>query len=157
MTYLRDARAEDGECLSRIVEESRAYDGVYKVQIKGVKFSPHYIDSNHVRVAEDDHKKVIAFYSVIVPGTSPHRKGAELDFMFVENRSQGRGLGTALFRDLNTWAAEKQIESITIVSHPPSSEFYEKMGALQTGRLPPSGRVTWWRPIMTFTVAATRD
>ena len=45
-------------------------------------------------------------------------------------------------------ARSQGISSVLIVSHPPSAGFYERMGAVREGTKPPSGRVTWARPIL---------
>jgi GNAT superfamily N-acetyltransferase len=45
---------------------------------------------------------------------------AELDYLFVADGQQGRGIGRALMADAVALAAELDVERIHIVSHPPS-------------------------------------
>jgi hypothetical protein len=45
-------------------------------------------------------------------------------------------------------AARLGIASVRIVSHPPAVGFYERMGASRVGVRPPSGRITWCRPVL---------
>jgi hypothetical protein len=53
---------------------------------------------------------------------------------------------------LKSFASFLQFEAIKIVSHPPALGFYWRIGAEQEGFVPPSGRVTWERPLLKLRV-----
>jgi GNAT superfamily N-acetyltransferase len=89
---------------------------------------------------------ILGFYSLIVEGEP------ELDLMFVADAAQGTGLGKILFDHMRETARTHAVASILIVSHPSSVGFYERMGAIREGMKPPSGRVTWERPVLRLAV-----
>jgi GNAT superfamily N-acetyltransferase len=86
--------------------------------------------------------EILGFYSLIV-GDEP-----EIDLMFVSDAAQGKGAGRALFEHMRAIARDEGIHSVLIVSHPPSVGFYERMGAVRIGEKPPSGRISWSRPVL---------
>jgi len=76
---------------------------------------------------------------------------AELDFMFVADDRQGRGIGRTLMADIVAVSEGLGVERIHVVSHPPAEAFYRSVGAVRVGEVPPAGRITWSPP-----AAATR-
>lgn len=131
--------------MNRLMQASRAYEGEYRRILDGYAVTPEQIARDHVVLAEGD-GHVLGFYSLITDGEP------ELDLMFVADAAQGMGLGARLFRHMRAQAARLGIGSVRIVSHPPAAGFYERMGAVQVGIKPPSGRVTWERPILALPV-----
>ncbi len=127
--------------MNRLMHASRAYAGVYRRILDGYALTPEQIARDHVVVADRD-GHVLGFYSLIT-GSKP-----ELDLMFVADDAQGTGMGACLLRHMGKEAERLGIVSVRIVSHPPSAGFYERMGAIRIGTKPPSGRVTWERPIL---------
>ncbi|HXV94178.1 MAG TPA: GNAT family N-acetyltransferase [Pseudonocardia sp.] len=148
---IRDAVAGDGPALTTLVRTSRAYDGRYRVLVAGQTIDDAYVRAHPVRVAAHGARPV-GFASLLVPGRGG-AGDAELDFMFVADGEQGTGLGRLLSEDLRRHAAERGIRRIHIVAHPPAEAFYRRIGATRVGAVPPSGRVTWSRPLLVLPVA----
>lgn len=73
---------------------------------------------------------------------------AELDLLFVADRAQSAGHGQRLFRHMQALAARRGYRQVRIVSHPPATGFYLRMGARRTGVCPAAGKVSWERPIL---------
>jgi N-acetylglutamate synthase-like GNAT family acetyltransferase len=144
---LRRASVADLPAINRLMQASRAYDGEYRRILEGYRIAQDQIDRDHAVVAERD-EQILGFYSLVTSGTP------ELDLMFVADAAQGMNLGAMLFDDMRRAAARYGIESVTIVSHPPSVGFYERMGAVRVGTKAPSGKVTWERPVLTLAIPA---
>jgi len=124
----------------------RAYQGAYGVILENYALGDTQLHRDQIFLAEADGGEILGFYSLIVEGTP------ELDLMFVADAAQGTGLGKILFDHMRETARAHRITSVLIVSHPPSVGFYERMGAVRQGMKPPSGRVTWERPILRLAV-----
>jgi N-acetylglutamate synthase-like GNAT family acetyltransferase len=142
---IRNATAADALALTTMVRTSAAYDGAYRVMVANQTIDAAYLTSNPVRVAHGPDGQLLGFYGLLIPGMGSAGEG-ELDFMFVANDSQRRGVGRALIHDLRVLAGQLQLARVRIVSHPPAEGFYQAMGARRVGTLPPSGRVAWSRP-----------
>jgi len=123
----------------------RVYQGAYGVILEGYALGEAQLHRDQIFLAEAD-GEILGFYSLIVEGEP------ELDLMFVADAAQGTGLGKILFDHMRETARSQGISSVLIVSHPPSVGFYERMGAVHEGTKPPSGRVTWERPILRLAV-----
>ncbi|PKW18455.1 GNAT family N-acetyltransferase [Saccharopolyspora spinosa] len=74
-----------------------------------------------VRVARDGSRQV-GFYLLMIPGCGTDGEG-ELDYLFVGNDQQGRGLGGLLIDDLCERSAERGLRRLHVVSYPPSEPF----------------------------------
>lgn len=120
----------------------RAYQGAYGAILDGYSLGEMQLHRDRIFLAESEAGEILGFYSLITEGEP------ELDLMFVADAAQGTGLGKILFDHMRETARARGIASVVIVSHPPSVGFYERMGAARTGTKPPSGRVTWERPIL---------
>jgi GNAT superfamily N-acetyltransferase len=142
---IRDAWSTDGPVLTRMVRGSAAYDGEYRVIVAPLLIDDAYLASNPTRVCVDDQGTIVGFASLLVPGRGVAGE-AELDYMFVADDQQGRGIGRLLFDDIVAISRELGVGRIHIVSHPPSEGFYLSVGAQRVGEIPPAGRVTWSRP-----------
>lgn len=141
---IRPADGDEAELLTTMVRTSAAYEGEYRVMVATQTLDRAYLDANIVRVAHQD-DMIAGFYSLLIPGCGDPGEG-ELDFMFVEDDLQGRGIGRALFDDMRSAAVDLGLSRVHIVSHPPSEPFYRKCGAYPVGTYPPKGRITWPRP-----------
>jgi GNAT superfamily N-acetyltransferase len=152
----RDARSPDGPELTRMVRGSGAYDGEYRVMVAPQLIDDTYLAANPTRVCVDDQGTIVGFASLLVPGRGVEGE-AELDFMFVADGRQGRGIGRALMDDVVAVGRNMGVERLHIVSHPPSEGFYRSVGAVRVGEIPPAGRITWSRPLLRLDigVAAT--
>jgi predicted N-acetyltransferase YhbS len=153
---IRDAQPADAPALTQIVRSSGAYDGTYRVMVASQLIDPNYLARNPTRVCVDDRDAIVGFASLLVPGRGVAGE-AELDFMFVADDRQGRGVGRALMADIVAGSRGLGTERIHIVSHPPAEEFYRSVGAVRVGEIPPAGRITWSRPLLRIDIATTRS
>lgn len=149
---IRDAQAADAPVLTEIVRTSDAYDGTYRVMVASLSVDAAYLAANPTRVCVDGEGAIVGFASLLVPGRGVAGE-AELDYMFVADDQQGRGVGRALIADVVAVATGLGVERIHIVSHPPSEGFYRSVGAERVGEIPPVGRVTWPRPHLLLDIA----
>ena len=123
----------------------RAYRGAYGAILENYALGEAQLHRNLIFLAEAG-SEVLGFYSLITSDEP------ELDLMFVADAAQGTGLGRILFEHMRETARSHGIASVLIVSHPPSVGFYERLGAVRVGMKPPSGRVTWERPVLRLAV-----
>jgi len=142
---VRRATITDLPRLNALMKSVRAYQGAYGAILEGYALDDAQLHRDLVFLAEAD-GEILGFYSLIVAGEP------ELDLMFVADAAQGTGLGKILFAHMRETARSHGIASVLIVSHPPSVGFYERMGAVRDGVKPPSGRVTWERPVLRLAV-----
>jgi GNAT superfamily N-acetyltransferase len=149
---IRDAQAADAPALTRLVRNSGAYDGTYRVMVAAQLIDAAYLAANPTRVSVDDREAIVGFASLLVPGRGVAGE-AELDFMFVADDRQGRGIGRALMADAVAVAKGMGIGRIHIVSHPPAEPFYRSVGAERVGEVPPAGRITWSRPLLLLDIS----
>lgn len=147
---VRPATGTDCVVLTAMVRDSAAYSGRYRVMVANQTIDERYVLAHPVRVAVAG-SEIVGFYSLLVPGCGGDGEG-ELDFMFVANGYQRRGIGRLLFDDLRRTAAHLRLRRIHIVSHPPAEAFYRAQGARLLGVEPPAGRVTWSRPHLIMSV-----
>jgi N-acetylglutamate synthase-like GNAT family acetyltransferase len=145
---IRRANASDADTLTALTHASGAYAGPYRAILDGYAITPAQVDRDEIHLAVDADDNVLGYYSLtLAPGRS-----AELDLLFVDDATQGRGLGALLFAHMRQHAATLGIPRVRIVSHPPSEAFYLRMGAVRVGEQPPCGRVTWSRPVLELVV-----
>jgi GNAT superfamily N-acetyltransferase len=149
---IRDAQAADAPALTRLVRNSGAYDGTYRVMVAAQLIDAAYLAANPTRVSVDDREAIVGFASLLVPGRGVAGE-AELDFMFVADDRQGRGIGRALMADAVAVARGMGVGRIHIVSHPPAEPFYRSVGAERVGEVPPAGRITWSRPLLCLDIS----
>jgi len=142
---IRRATGADLPRLNALMKSVRAYQGAYGVILEDYALGDVQLERDQVFLAEAG-GDILGFYSLIVEGEP------ELDLMFVADTAQGTGLGKILFDHMRETARTHAAASVLIVSHPPSVGFYERMGAVRQGMKPPSGRVTWERPILHLAV-----
>ncbi|MFI5633222.1 GNAT family N-acetyltransferase [Streptomyces sp. NPDC051664] len=144
---IRRATARDAKRLTRLVRNSRAYEGPYAPMVAGYRVGPDYIETHRVFVAaHSGTDRLLGFYSLVLDP-------AELDLMFVADDAQGLGIGRLLIAHLRGEAQLAGLTDVRIVSHPPAEGFYRSVGALRTGTAaanPPA--VMWDRPELTLPV-----
>lgn len=145
---IRRATARDAKRLTRLVRNSRAYEGPYAPMVAGYRVGPDYIETHRVFVAvHSGTDRLLGFYSLVL-------EPAELDLMFVADDAQGLGIGRLMIAHLRSEAQLAGLTGVRIVSHPPAEGFYRSVGALRTGTAaanPPA--VMWDRPELTLPVA----
>ncbi|MFI2367778.1 GNAT family N-acetyltransferase [Streptomyces sp. NPDC018833] len=134
------AAARDTRRLTRLVRNSRAYEGHYAAMVAGYRVGPDYVETHEVYLATGDDDRLLGFYALVL---SP----PELDLMFVADNAQGLGIGRCLIAHMKDRAREAGVEAVRVVSHPPAEGFYLSVGAHRTGTVqaaPPA--VLWDRP-----------
>jgi GNAT superfamily N-acetyltransferase len=137
---IRRATARDTKRLTRLVHNSRAYEGPYAPMIAGYRVGPDYIETHQVFLAADEDERLLGFYALIL---SP----PELDLMFVADSVQGLGIGRLLVEHMIGEARGAGLSAVRVVSHPPAEGFYLSVGAQRIGTVranPPA--VMWDRP-----------
>lgn len=139
---IRRATSEDAPTLTSLVRNSSAYSGEYKSIVESLAISSEQILEDSVHVCESE-GRVVGFYSLIVGA-----EVAELDYMFVADEAQGKGVGRRLFEHMQRTARQAGCVGVLIISHPPTEPFYAKMGVVGIGAEPPKGRIFWERPRM---------
>jgi GNAT superfamily N-acetyltransferase len=144
---LRDARPVDCPALTTIVRTSSAYAGPYRVMVAPLAIDVAYLAANPTRVCADDQDVAVGFASLLLPGRGDAGE-AGLDYMFVDDRWQRRGIGRALLADVVAIGERLGVRRIHIVSHPPAEPFYLSVGAVHVGEVAPAGRITWTRPLL---------
>ncbi|MEU8780665.1 GNAT family N-acetyltransferase [Streptomyces sp. NPDC048637] len=154
---IRRAEGRDAGRLTRLVRNSRAYEGRYSSMVEGYRVGPDYIEAHRVFVAVEDGaggagpgereaERVLGFYALMV-------EPAELDLMFVADQAQGYGIGRRLVAHLRDEARRAGLDSVRVVAHPPAEGFYRSMGARPVGTVPANPpAVMWDRPEFAFPV-----
>ncbi|WP_327321547.1 GNAT family N-acetyltransferase [Streptomyces sp. NBC_01210] len=147
VVLIRRATARDAKRLTRLVRNSRAYEGPYAPMIAGYRVGPDYIETHRVFLAVGNDERVLGFYALVL---SP----PELDLMFVADAAQGLGIGRQLIEHMVGEARSAGLSSVRIVSHPPAEGFYRSVGANRIGTVsanPPA--VMWDRPEMVLPIS----
>jgi GNAT superfamily N-acetyltransferase len=129
MTVLvRTARPGESESLSALCVRSKAhwgYDAAFMAKSAvALSVSEADIVAGRVLVAVDDGGRTIGVASV-----APEGETADLDLMFVDPPSIGRGAGRVLFEAAATLARRLDARRLTILADPNAAAFYERMGA----------------------------
>ena len=138
---IRRARPADLPAVDAVMRGVSAYHGDYAPMLDGYALKPEQFDEDLVFLAEDA-GRVLGFYSLVTTGEP------ELDLMFVDESTQGTGLGARLFRHMADQARALGLDAVKIIANPPAEGFYRRMGAERIGTRRPKGRVTWTQPIL---------
>ncbi|RIQ32492.1 GNAT family N-acetyltransferase [Jiangella rhizosphaerae] len=139
------ATVAETEVLTTMVRTSGAYTGDYRVMVANQTIDAAYIARHVTRVAHGPDGELLGFATLQVPGRGGPGEG-EVDFMFVADDAQGRGIGRLLMDDLRAEAAKRGLHRLHVVSHPPSAGFYRSCGFRDVGVIEPYGRIGWSRP-----------
>ena len=142
---IRRASAADAPALNAIVHGSASHKGEYAPMLDGYEITAEQIARDEIWLAEEG-GETAGFYSLML-GATP-----ELDLLFVADSAHGRGLGRLLMDHMRGVASAHGVAAVKIVSHPPSADFYRRIGALDVGYAYPMGRVTWVRPILSLPI-----
>jgi GNAT superfamily N-acetyltransferase len=148
---IRDARAADAPALTAMVRRSGAYAGEYRVMVAPLVVDAAYLQANPTRVGVDGDGVVVGFAALLLPGRGAPGE-AELDYLFVADDRQGHGIGRRLLADAVRMCRQRGVGPMHVVSHPPAEGFYRAMGAVRVGDVPPTGRITWSRPLLRLDV-----
>ena len=130
---IRDARPAEAAALASLQRRSSDAWEEYRAQLAanpGVIGPPHQaIAEGRVRVAVDASQRRLGFSVVL----APERGRVELDDLFVEPDSMGRGVGRLLVADVVSRAAAAQATCIEVTANPNVVGFYERLDFRVTG------------------------
>ncbi|WP_410571509.1 GNAT family N-acetyltransferase [Amycolatopsis sp. cmx-4-61] len=137
------ATPDQAGALTALMHASSAYQGDYASILDGYAVTPEYVEANPAHTATRG-GEVLGFYALV---------GAELDLLFVADAAQGLGIGARLIAHMLAEARGRGLASVRVVSHPPASAFYLRMGARRTGTVPAKPpKIRWDRPEFRFDV-----
>jgi len=134
---VRQANTDEADILTKISFASKGYWGYpkefYDIWSDELTINSDYIQKNDVFVIENE-DSILGYYSIVelrdnieISGVRIS-KGFWLEHMFVEPKSIGKGLGTAMFHHLRKRCRSRGILELGILADPHSKGFYEKMG-----------------------------
>jgi GNAT superfamily N-acetyltransferase len=141
-------RANSGDCaaLTALMLRSSAYQGRYRKMIENYPVTPAMVAAGEVWVAQVG-DELAGFYRLDLDR-------ADLDLMFVDDKVRGTGIGRAIFDHMKSFAAASGLREVQIVAHPPSVEFYRRMGAVDVGVIRAKRSDRWDRPVLRLTISA---
>jgi GNAT superfamily N-acetyltransferase len=132
---VRDARATDGEVLSRLAMRSKAHWGYpdeFLAACRGeLTYDERYLAAHRVFIVEVG-GRVAGFCTL----ESLDDDRVELGGLFVEPGFIGTGLGRALMRHALAAARAAGARIMVIHGDPNARPFYEASGAVEVGRVP---------------------
>ena len=149
--HVRPAASHDLVPMTAIVRTSNAYHDEYHLHVEHVSFDEKYLSEKVVYVAEKQNT-VVGFYSIDKISTSIESEhAAELDFLFVENAHQRKGIGKTLLRHSLATAFDRfRADRMIVVAHPPSRRFYEDAGGTFLCDIAPRDTARWVRACYEF-------
>ncbi|WP_343563029.1 GNAT family N-acetyltransferase [Kiloniella sp. b19] len=131
---IRDARADDLREASALCLRSKAHWGYDQVFIdacvEALTLSPEVLEEAVVRVAVDGNGQIIGVCQVLGDADE-----CWLDKLFIAPEAMGSGLGRKLFDECVRIARTLQARELVIASDPYAQPFYEKMGAVEEGKI----------------------
>jgi N-acetylglutamate synthase-like GNAT family acetyltransferase len=137
---IRPARLDESDLLSHIRFRARSYWDYpretlnYWLESGELSISPEEIEVNPTYVAEDEEGEVMGFYSIRIFGSE-----CEIKCLCVLPEFLGAGLRSTLFFHACEIAESAGAISMTVLSDPFSSSFYEEMGAERTDEVSSPG------------------
>ena len=137
---IRPARTTDAPRLSALARAAKRHWGYPDEWLRlwdpELTVTADTIRRQHVFCAEEG-DSIVGFYAVSAAGPA-----AELEHMWIEPRSFGRGIGSRLLAHALDQAATRGIRSLRIASDPNAEGFYVRRGARRIGTVPstPEGR-----------------
>lgn len=137
---IRSARATDAPRLTAIAFAAKGHWGYPEAWLRlwehELTVTADDIQRHEVFLAEEE-GAVVGFYAV-----SGDARAGELEHMWVDPDSIGRGIGSRLFAHALESAAARGVRHLRIASDPNAEAFYLGMGARRIGSVPstPEGR-----------------
>ncbi|HXD70265.1 MAG TPA: GNAT family N-acetyltransferase [Gaiellales bacterium] len=132
---IRDARPAEADALALLQRRSSDVWEEYRAQLAAnpgaIEPQQQAIAEGRVRVAVDASQRRLGFSVVL----APERGRVELDDLFVEPDSMGRGVGRLLVADVVSRAAAVQATCIEVTANPNALGFYERVGFRVTGEV----------------------
>jgi L-amino acid N-acyltransferase len=146
---IRLVRAEDTEALRTIYNEAvRNTTATLETQERDFTTQHHWLNQHNGEpypcfVAEDRDGMVIGWASLSAYNPKPGYRGTAENSVYVDTRSQGRGVGEALLQTLIDDAPSRSIQTIIALitsENLPSIRLHEKLGFRTVGTLERVGR-----------------
>lgn len=144
---IRRARPEECGALTEITFAAKAYwqypKQYYTIWRDQLTITGHYIEENHVYLAERDNA-IIGYFSVIdvrgdfCSGPVVVEKGYWLEHIFIRPGEMYKGVGSVLMEQVRQLCREQGAAFFRLFCDPYSQGFYEKHGAVLVGEVPSS-------------------
>jgi GNAT superfamily N-acetyltransferase len=151
---VRRATPDEAPALSELALRSKAlwgYDPAFLEACRApLTLAPTYIATQPVYVLEN-HGRTMGFYGL--SGAAPR---LTLEFLYVEPRATGLGMGRQLFAHALTTARSAGAHELLIAADPFAEGFYRAMGATRIGQVPSEAIPDRWLPLMRLELARTR-
>ncbi|MCG3040040.1 GNAT family N-acetyltransferase [Streptomyces sp. S1A] len=130
---IRRAAGQDADALTGLMHASRAYRrGMYVTALAGYRITADYIVRRQVFAAVDSTGQVVGFYAYAFG----FPQVVELQWLFVADALQGRGIGTRLIRHALARARAAGYAGVGVIAHPPAEGFFARLGGARTGEVP---------------------
>jgi GNAT superfamily N-acetyltransferase len=152
---IRAARPAEAELLTELAMRSKAYWGYSPEFMERCRpvltVTPAYVETCpvHVAVAGAD---IVGFYSLRESGDE-----LELDLMFVEPSSIGRGVGARLLAHALDDARATKHDVLVVESDPQAEPFYRRFGARRIALRESTVEAGRLLPILAFDLRRRRD
>jgi len=128
---LRDANRQDSIKLSRMAIASKKHWNYPEEWIRlwadELEIKADFIDRNKVIIA--DHEDVTVGFAAL----SFTETFAELEHLWILPKYMKNGIGKLLFKSMIEYCKGKDVNEIRIISDPNALNFYQKLGAQQSG------------------------
>lgn len=140
MITLRQAKHEDCRALSGIAMAAKSHwsypEGWLRLWEEELTVRSEHIDQYFIRLAEHT-GKIVGFIALSYEETE-----AEIEHLWVLPQFMAQGIGRLLFQSALGFCESEGVRSITVVSDPNASGFYQRMGCEPVGYQPsrPAGR-----------------
>ncbi len=129
---IRKARQYEAEILSNLALRSKAYWGYsedfMEACVRELTYSPDRIQNNHFFVAETN-DSIVGFYALDRLSSTE----IELDALFVDPASIGKGYGRCLIEHAKITATNLGASILVIQADPNAKNFYIAAGGILTG------------------------
>jgi len=133
--HVRDARPDEAFALEALHRRSSDVWEEYRAQLAAhpdaIEAPHHAIAEGRVRVAVDTSSRLLGF-SIVKPLEGGR---CELDDLFVEPDSMGRGVGRLLVDDVASRASAAGASHVDVVANPNALGFYQRVGFRVTGEI----------------------
>ncbi|WP_173934629.1 GNAT family N-acetyltransferase [Chelativorans sp. Marseille-P2723] len=129
MLRLRQARRDEGDALTALCLRSKAAHGYDDTFIAACREELTVDPASPGLIVAELDGTAVGLAQISTGGEE-----AELDKLFVEPAFHGRGIGRALLESAAAKAAKSGAQALVLDSDPGAAAFYERMGAVVTGR-----------------------
>ncbi len=147
-TLIREATALDAHALADTQVRSwrAAYSGIidddFLARMSVDRRRESYLEwfgrhasSNFIRVAVDEHARVVGYSMAGAARSQPHRTRGEIFELYLLPDAQRRGIGARLMRSMARGLDMRGMDSLVVwaLQRNPARQFYQRMGGLEAG------------------------